>query len=63
MALLPNQRLAPYEILSAIGAGETGELYRADGDYLNRDVALRVPPAVFATHSDRMARLSIRRFS
>jgi serine/threonine protein kinase len=37
MALQPNQRLGPYEILSAIGAGGMGEVYRARDTRLNRD--------------------------
>jgi eukaryotic-like serine/threonine-protein kinase len=56
MALQPNQRLGPYEILSAIGAGGMGEVYRAHDGRLNRDVALKVLPEVFAADPDRMAR-------
>jgi len=63
MALPPNQRLATCEILSAIGAGGMGELCSADDDYLNRHAVLKVPPEVLAADPDRMARLSIRRFS
>ena len=41
MAILPGKRLGPYEILSPIGAGEMGEVYRARDTKLERDVATR----------------------
>ena len=56
MALLPSQRLGPYEILSAIGAGGMGEVYRAHDARLNREVALKVLPEIFASDPGRMAR-------
>jgi serine/threonine protein kinase len=55
MAILPGGRLGPYEIISAIGAGVMGEMYRARDTRLNRDVALKVIPEVFAADADRMA--------
>src|SRR5580704_14742030 len=56
MAILPGLRLGPYEILCAIGAGGMGEVYRARDTRLNRDVAIKVLPKVFADDGDRMAR-------
>jgi eukaryotic-like serine/threonine-protein kinase len=56
MAIQAGQRLGPYEILSAIGAGGMGEVYRAHDGRLNRDVALKVLPQVFAADPDRMVR-------
>src|ERR1700739_148319 len=56
MAIQAGQRLGPYEILSAIGAGGMGEVYRAHDGRLNRDVALKVLPEIFATDPDRMSR-------
>ena len=44
MALTPGARLGPYEILSAIGAGGMGEVYRARDTKLDRDVAIKVLP-------------------
>src|SRR2546426_5327260 len=56
MSLAPGARLGPYEILSAIGAGGMGEVYRARDTKLNRDVAIKILPEAFAQDSDRLAR-------
>jgi serine/threonine protein kinase len=44
MALQPSTRLGPYEILSSIGAGGMGEVYRAKDTRLDRIVAVKVLP-------------------
>jgi Tol biopolymer transport system component len=56
MAMTPGTRLGPYEIVSAIGAGGMGEVYRARDRKLNRDVALKVLPEALAADPDRLAR-------
>ena len=48
MSLSSGSRLGAYEVLSAIGAGGMGEVYRARDSRLNRDVALKVLPEIFA---------------
>jgi eukaryotic-like serine/threonine-protein kinase len=48
MALSPGNRLGPYEILSAIGAGGMGEVYRARDTRLDRIVAIKVLPVHLA---------------
>ena len=44
MAILPGRRLGPYEILTAIGAGGMGEVYKARDTRLDRIVAIKVLP-------------------
>ena len=56
MAILPGTRVGPYEVLSAIGAGGMGEVYRARDSKLGRDVAIKVLPQAFARDAERMAR-------
>jgi len=56
MALAVGTKLGPYEILSPLGAGGMGEVYRAKGTKLKRDVALKVLPEAFASDPERMAR-------
>ena len=58
MALVQGTRIGVYEIVSAIGAGGMGEVYRARDTKLNRDVALKVLPALSALDADRVARLT-----
>src|ERR1035437_19155 len=48
MALASGRRLGPYEILSAIGAGGMGEVYKARDTRLDRIVAIKVLPAHLA---------------
>jgi eukaryotic-like serine/threonine-protein kinase len=56
MALTPGSRLGPYEILSAIGAGGMGEVYRARDARLNRDVAIKVLSGGLSADPERLAR-------
>jgi Tol biopolymer transport system component len=56
MSLAAGARLGPYEIVSAIGAGGMGEVYRARDTRLDRDVAVKVLPEAFAEDGDRLSR-------
>lgn len=51
-----KSRLGPYEVLSRIGAGGMGEVYRARDTKLGRDVAIKVLPEAFVRDSERMER-------
>ena len=58
MTLSPGTRLGPYEILSALGAGGMGEVYRAHDAKLHRDVAIKTLLPAVANDPDRLARFS-----
>ena len=54
--LTMGSRIGAYEIVSAIGAGGMGEVYRGRDTRLQRDVAVKVLPEAFATDAERLAR-------
>ena len=56
MSLSPGTRLGPYEILSQVGAGGMGEVYRARDPRLQREVAIKVLPPALASDADRLSR-------
>jgi predicted ATPase len=56
MALAVGRRLGPYEILSPLGAGGMGEVYRARDTRLERDVAIKVLPERLAADRERLTR-------
>src|SRR6187401_533583 len=59
MSLSVGTRLGPYEIVSPLGAGGMGEVYRARDTRLNRDVAIKVLPTHLA--ADEMSRARFER--
>ncbi len=56
MTIAAGSRLGPYEVLSPIGAGGMGEVYRARDERLKRDVAIKVLPASYSQDVDRLRR-------
>jgi serine/threonine protein kinase len=58
MSLTPGTRLGPYEVLSHIGAGGMGEVYRAKDTRLDRQVAIKVLPAHLSSNPEIRARFT-----
>ena len=58
MPLSPGTRLGSYEIVSLLGAGGMGEVYRARDPRLQREIALKVLPDVAAADADRRERFT-----
>ena len=53
-----GQRLGPYEVLSKLGEGGMGAVFRARDTKLDRDVAIKILPEAFAHDADRLARFT-----
>ena len=60
MALADGTRLGPYEILSPIGAGGMGEVYRAKDTRLDRTVAIKVLPSHLSGDAELRQRFELR---
>jgi hypothetical protein len=58
LALSPGTHFGPYEVVSAIGAGGMGEVYRATDTKLDRAVAIKVLPVSFALDTERLMRFT-----
>ena len=59
MTIAAGTRIGPYDVLSLVGAGGMGEVYRASDSRLGRDVAIKVLPASFTTDADRLQRFAL----
>jgi len=57
MALMAGERLGHYEIVSSIGAGATGVVYKARDTRLGRTVAIKVLPELLAENAAVRARI------
>jgi len=60
MPLPAGTELGTHKILTLIGVGGMGEVYKAHDTKLRRDVAIKVLPASFARDADRLALLRFR---
>jgi serine/threonine protein kinase len=56
VSIHPGTRLGPYEILSPLGAGGMGEVYRAKDPRIDRTVALKALPEEFFEDGEKRAR-------
>ena len=56
MTLTAGTKIGPYEVLSPLGAGGMGEVYRARDERLKRDIALKVLPSELSADAERRTR-------
>src|SRR5688572_3933116 len=56
MSLTAGARVGPYEVVSPLGAGGMGEVYKARDTRLQRSVAIKILPSTFTTDPERLAR-------
>jgi serine/threonine protein kinase len=56
VSLTASTKLGPFEILTLLGVGGMGEVYRAKDTKLTRDVALKILPDSFTLDPERVAR-------
>ena len=59
MALIPGEKLGPYEIVAPLGAGGMGEVYRARDTRLDREIALKVLPPSVVADAERRSRFEL----
>ena len=59
MSLTPGTKIGHYEILSTLGAGSMGEVYRARDPRLERDVAIKVLPQFVSSDPQRLRRFEV----
>jgi eukaryotic-like serine/threonine-protein kinase len=59
MSLTSSSRLGPYEIITMLGAGGMGEVYRARDSRLSRDVAIKVLPPEVSRDPERLRRFEL----
>src|SRR6266566_2811980 len=59
MSLTSGTRISQYEILSPLGAGSMGEVYRAYDSRLDRDVAIKVLPQLISSDPQRLRRFEV----
>jgi serine/threonine protein kinase/Tol biopolymer transport system component len=59
MSLTPGTKISHYEILSSLGAGSMGEVYRARDSRLDRDVAIKVLPELVSSDPQRRRRFEV----
>src|SRR5215813_6556609 len=56
VTIQPGTKIGDYKVLKLIGSGGMGEVYQARDEKLSRDVAIKVLPAYFADHPERLRR-------